>query len=78
MTVSPEPAAVPPAAVEGRGRRPPSTAPAPPACGTRAGYLKHGRDGTERCQPCRDAQAAYSRAYRRASGLGPRFLSRLT
>lgn len=34
-------------------------------CGTYAGYQLHGRDGTPRCQECRDAYNAYHRELRR-------------
>lgn len=30
-------------------------------CGTRSGYNKHLKEGTEICQPCRDANAKYRR-----------------
>jgi len=35
-------------------------------CGTVAGYQKHKRTGEERCQPCKDAEAARSRTKRAA------------
>lgn len=42
----------------------------PPApCGTDAGWRRHRREGTDPCQPCRDAHSAYMRAYRRRTGL---------
>lgn len=44
------------------------------ACNTRAGWLRHRKAGEQPCQASKDANAAYSRAYRRKSGLGPRTL----
>lgn len=35
-------------------------------CGTQAGYQKHRRMREEQCQPCKDAEAADSRARRAA------------
>ena len=34
-----------------------------PRCGTTAGYRAHRVNGTGTCQPCRDAQAEWQRAY---------------
>lgn len=58
--------------------RPPSTPgpkPKPTAlnqalCGTYAGYKQHEKTRTEKCQPCKTANAAYSRDYeaRRKTG----------
>ncbi len=39
---------------------------APAACGTRAGAIRHRREGTPVCRPCLDAAAAYMAEYRRA------------
>lgn len=33
-------------------------------CGTRAGYIRHRHDGEPICEPCRQANIAYFRAYR--------------
>ena len=34
--------------------------PRPPAvCGTRSGYMRHRKDGTDACQECREANTAY-------------------
>jgi len=38
-------------------------APVSPKCGTRAGYMEHIKFKTEKCQPCKDAHAAYKREY---------------
>lgn len=35
----------------------------PTKCGTFPGYQQHRRTGTPKCQPCKDANAAYSRDY---------------
>jgi hypothetical protein len=35
----------------------------PSKCGTYPGYQQHARTGTPKCQPCKDANAAYSRDY---------------
>jgi hypothetical protein len=35
----------------------------PAKCGTYKGYKQHQDGDTEKCQPCKDANAAYSRAY---------------
>lgn len=35
----------------------------PSKCGTYAGYKQHGRYNVPACDPCKDAQAAYSREY---------------
>lgn len=35
-------------------------------CGTCSGYQTHKRNGTEPCGPCREANRAYMRRYRRA------------
>jgi hypothetical protein len=42
----------------------------PSHCGTFRGYKQHEKTGTEKCQPCKDANAAYSRDYeaRRKTG----------
>ena len=37
-------------------------------CGTNAGYFYHKNKGTEPCQPCRDANNAWRREYRRIKG----------
>ena len=36
-----------------------------PKCGTRAGYMEHISKQTPKCQPCKDAHAAYMRDYKR-------------
>lgn len=41
-----------------------------PLCGTYAGWNRHNREGTPFCRPCKDANAAYHRAYRAAHGIG--------
>ena len=38
----------------------------PARCGTRTGYNRHRMQGTLTCQPCRDANAAYSRKRKEA------------
>lgn len=38
-------------------------------CGTPAGYQDHHDNGTPRCRPCKDAQAAWQRAYRKRTYL---------
>lgn len=35
----------------------------PSHCGTYRGYKQHEKTGTEKCQACKDANAAYSRDY---------------
>jgi hypothetical protein len=44
-----------------------------PRCGTVAGYRAHQRSETPTCRPCKDAQAAWQRAYeiRRYLNRGP-------
>ena len=34
-------------------------------CGTRAGYIQHVRHDDSSCEPCREANSAYMRRYRR-------------
>ena len=43
----------------------------PPECGTRGGYEKHGRDGTEVCAPCRQANADADRRLRNTGTTKP-------
>jgi hypothetical protein len=68
--VEPQPAPV--RAVSTPGPKPKPRGFDPSLCGTYAGYKQHERAGTEKCQPCKDANAAYSRDYqaRRRAGLG--------
>lgn len=40
----------------------------PAKCGTRSGYIKHVREGTPKCTPCRIANAAYVAEYRERTG----------
>jgi hypothetical protein len=42
----------------------------PEHCGTTRGYAQHIKTGTPKCQPCKDANTAYSRDYwaRRKTG----------
>ena len=44
----------------------PPTAP----CGTVAAYKRHRRNGEEPCQPCKDANAAATKARRKRAGGG--------
>lgn len=37
----------------------------PAACGTRAGYMRHKRAGEDACEPCKEANRAYFRVWRR-------------
>lgn len=59
--VEPEPVQVRPVAGPKTKRRPRGFNPS--LCGIYAGYKQHERTGTEKCQPCKDANAAYSRDY---------------
>lgn len=45
---------------KGRPRR----ARTPITCGTRAGYHRHRKQGEDACEPCRTANAEYSRAWK--------------
>lgn len=36
-------------------------------CGTYSGYQRHGREGTERCDACKQANREYMRDYRQGS-----------
>jgi hypothetical protein len=55
-----------------RARNPggPNGRPPTEPCGTLAAYRRHLRHGEEACQPCKDANAARSREYRKDDGDG--------